>query len=73
MSKGNRNRQRRRELPPTNPASQAIRAMDGATIPGGCEHCNAYQRVRADAYGANLHTVTVHHDDWCPVLREETA
>lgn len=69
MSKGERYRRRRRELPVTDPTSQAVRAIDGAAIPGGCEHCNAFQRVTADAFGANLHSVSVHHDPWCPKLR----
>lgn len=58
----------RRRIPATNPASQMIRANDGATIPGGCAHCDAYQVVRADFHGPNAHSIAVHHDDWCPVL-----
>jgi cytochrome c2 len=46
----------------------AIRAQDGATIPGGCDHCDAYQIVNADKFGPNLHQIAIHHDDWCPVL-----
>lgn len=68
MSKGARNRHRRRDLPLTNPASEYIRSLDGACIPGGCDACDAYQVVHADRYGANLHSIAVHHDDDCPVL-----
>jgi hypothetical protein len=41
----------RRRLRPTNPASMLIRAHDGSHIPGGCDHCNAYQVVHADYWG----------------------
>lgn len=43
-------------------------AMDGARIPGGCEHCNADQVPSVDAFGI-LH-ITVEHDDWCPFLKQ---
>lgn len=59
----------RRKLRPTNRASMLIRSQDGARIPGGCDTCDAYQVVHADAYGPNLHSISVHHDDWCPFLR----
>lgn len=56
----------RRKLKPTNPASLLIRRQDGARIPGGCQHCDAYQVVHADFFGPDLHRLSVHHDDWCP-------
>ncbi len=59
----------RRRLKPTNPASHLIRAQDGARIPGGCDHCNAYQVVHADFYGPDMHSIGIHHDDWCPFYR----
>ncbi|MEU3112671.1 hypothetical protein ABZ652_01155 [Micromonospora chalcea] len=59
----------RKKLRPTPALSLLIRANDGAQISGGCPTCNAYQTVRADAYGPNVHAVTVHHDDWCPTYR----
>lgn len=40
--------------------------LDGARIPGGCDQCNAYQT--ATAVAAGVWTITVHHDDWCPLL-----
>lgn len=54
---------------PTNPASMIIRALDGATTPGGCNHCDAEQMVVADGYGPNMHKIEIRHDDWCPFLR----
>lgn len=39
-------------------------ALDGAQIPGGCEHCDAYQTTRID--GDGIVHMTVAHDDWCP-------
>ena len=57
---------RRRLVPP---AAAALRRLDGARIPGGCDQCNAYQTVTSPAYGhASITAVTVHHDDWCPFL-----
>jgi hypothetical protein len=43
-----------------------IRANDGARIPGGCDQCNAYQVVHADYWAPNVHSIAIHHDDWCP-------
>lgn len=45
--------------------------LDGQRIPGGCDRCNAYQTVHPIVAGA--WRVTVHHDDWCPVLRRIEA
>ncbi|MEU8391525.1 hypothetical protein [Micromonospora sp. NPDC048843] len=58
----------RKKLRRTPPLSMLIRSQDGARLPGGCHTCDAFQTVRADAYGANVHSITVHHDDWCPTL-----
>lgn len=52
----------------TNPASELIRSMDGARVPGGCEHCDAYQVVVADRYGPNMHSIEIRHDDDCAWL-----
>jgi hypothetical protein len=46
---------------------QVFAALDGAVIPGGCEHCDAEQRPWVDALGI-LH-ITISHDDWCRFLR----
>ncbi len=44
-------------------------AFDGAQIPGGCDECNAYQSIRANAYGyPGAHAVTTHQDNRCPFL-----
>jgi hypothetical protein len=60
----------RKRLPRAqNPASAILGALDGAQIPGGCDHCGAYQTVQAHAYGPDLHKITVHHDDRCPWYR----
>jgi hypothetical protein len=61
----------RRRLPatPQNPANAIIASLDGAQVPGGCDHCDAYQTVRAHADGPGLHKITVHHDEWCPWWR----
>ena len=42
--------------------------LDGAQIPGGCDHCDAYQTVAP--IEAGVWTMTVHHDDDCPVLTQ---
>lgn len=62
------NRRRLRNPPPSNPASMVIRSMDGAKIPGGCDHCNAYQTIGADYWGPDTHRIITRHDDWCPWL-----
>ena len=36
-------------------------------IPGGCDHCEAYQTVETTSPG--VHMIFVHHDDLCPVLQ----
>lgn len=45
--------------------------LDGARIPGGCDHCDAYQTVAP--FAAGVWTITVHHDDWCPMLKSIEA
>lgn len=41
--------------------------LDGARIPGGCDHCNAYQTVTP--VEAGMWNLRVHHDAWCPWYR----
>ena len=45
--------------------------LDGARIPGGCDHCDAYQTVQPVSDGVWM--CNVHHDDWCPWLAEHEA
>lgn len=41
-------------------------ALDGARIPGGCDHCEAYQTVAPISAGIwNIHVM---HDADCPWL-----
>lgn len=47
--------------------ANALGPMDGAQIPGGCDQCDAYQTVTPVEVG--VWSLTVHHDDWCPILR----
>ena len=58
----------RRKLRPQHPASARIAALDGARIPGGCDSCDAEQVVQAHARGADIHMITIRHDDGCPRL-----
>jgi hypothetical protein len=51
-----------------HPASAILAAADGARIPGGCGHCDAYQVIHAQAGHPNVHLIRVYHDDWCPFL-----
>lgn len=38
-------------------------------VPGGCDHCNAHQTLKApDPQYPGLVQMTVHHDDHCPHL-----
>jgi hypothetical protein len=64
----------------TNPVDAILAEVVGQQIPGGCEHCDAYQTVATardkfaavigdddpDDYLAGCFVCTVHHDDWCP-------
>lgn len=50
-----------------DPLAGIITALSGKQIPGGCEFCDAYQTAACDEPG--MYRVTVHHDDWCPLLR----
>jgi hypothetical protein len=62
--------------PPQNPASAMLAALDGAQIPGGCDHCDAYQKVTAHAHGLpGIHMISVFHDDDCPwyLARQEAS
>lgn len=43
-----------------------VRPLRDQWLPGGCERCDAYQAVRLTYFGV---TLTIHHDDWCPVLK----
>ena len=38
---------------------QILGPLDGARIPGGCDHCDAYQTVRP--IEAGVWTISVHH------------
>ncbi len=45
--------------------------VEDQPIPGGCDACNAFQTVTTIDTG--IHSLTVHHDDWCPLLRSRYA
>jgi hypothetical protein len=47
-------------------AMRMLGPLDGKRISGGCEHCDAHQTV--EPVEAGVWTLTIHHDDWCPVL-----
>jgi hypothetical protein len=51
-----------------DPVANILGPLDGARIPGGCEHCDAYQT--AAPVQAGVWSVTVHHDAWCPWLKQ---
>ena len=61
-------RRRRRQLPPQTPVSAALAAIDGARIPGGCAHCDAYQVIHATQGHPNVHAIRIYHDGGCPLL-----
>lgn len=46
--------------------------LDGARLPGGCEHCDAYQTVENGGH-AGLWILNVHHDQGCPFLARVEA
>lgn len=63
----------RRKTRPQNPISAQIAAMDGARIPGGCDHCDAYQVIDAQQGHPDVHMLRVFHDDDCPWLAARQA
>jgi hypothetical protein len=56
---------------PTHPVTELLAPIDGQRIPGGCDHCNAYQVLTLHKWGPNAHAMTTHHDGWCPWLAEQ--
>lgn len=60
------NHARRRRV--LSPAQSAVAGMlgplDGQRVPGGCDHCDAFQTVSPQSAG--VWSLLVHHDDWCP-------
>jgi hypothetical protein len=63
----------RPELRPQHPVSAMFAALDGAQIPGGCDHCDAYQVVGAMQGHPDVHIISVYHDDDCPGLAARQA
>jgi hypothetical protein len=53
---------------PGDPMVNILGPLDGARVLGGCEHCDAWQTV--SAVSAGVWGITVHHDDWCPIVAE---
>lgn len=45
--------------------------LDGARIPGGCDHCDSYQTTRPAGHGVWI--IDVHHDAECPVPSEDAT
>lgn len=43
-----------------------LAALDGLRVPGGCDHCDAYQEIHANWGGHGIHRLAVYHDDHCP-------
>jgi hypothetical protein len=54
-----------------DPIDNIFSAAAGQEIPGGCDKCNAEQRLEQVA--TNVWTLVVAHDDWCPFLRARRA
>lgn len=54
-----------------NSLADLLGPLDGAKIPGGCDRCDAYQTT--SAISAGIWQVTVHHDEWCPVLQQHRS
>ena len=48
-----------------------FRQTDDQPLPGGCTRCDAYRTLVVLSPG--IDPLTVHHDDWCPVLRSREA
>lgn len=44
-----------------------FRQLEGQEIPGGCNDCDAFQKVITDE--EPVYTIRVFHDDTCPWLK----
>jgi len=53
-----------------NRVGELLGPLVGTDVPGGCDHCDAYQRVQPDPELDGLWHITTHHDGWCPWLQE---
>jgi hypothetical protein len=62
-----------RKTRPQHPATATIAPLDGAKIPGGCAHCDAYQIITAHAYGPDIHRITIYHDRRCPWFQAKST
>lgn len=57
------------ELSPAQAAIlRQLGPLDGQEIPGGCDHCDAYQKIELVERG--LWMLNVYHDDACPFLAQ---
>ena len=58
----------------SSPQAEILRVLgplEGATIPGGCDKCNAEQRVEPIAAG--VWRLGIYHEPGCPFLAELEA
>lgn len=62
---------RRRKTNSYNPSTtkQALDQLCDQKLPGGCDDCNAYQRMKLVD---GIYRVSVYHDDGCPYLNGVT-
>lgn len=51
----------------SDPLVNVLGPLEGAEIPGGCDQCDAYQKLRAESAG--VWAVDVFHEYACPVLK----
>lgn len=54
-------------MAPSDDLKAVFASMEGQRIPGGCDHCDAYQEMKVDDLG--IFYVYVCHDDWCAFLQ----
>jgi len=52
---------------------ELLDSLDGAVIPGGCDDCDAEQRVERIRHLGRVTKITVMHDDDCPALARKTG
>ena len=51
--------------------NDVLKQFGDQPVPGGCDTCDAYQTISEVMPG--VHSLIVHHDDWCPFLRATQA
>jgi hypothetical protein len=62
------NQDQKGDISMTDNLRAMVNQLGAARIPGGCDHCDAYQTMDKDPDHPRIFHLRIHHDDWCPFL-----